>query len=150
MDIIPGTAEDGTLNETELMEWIEQVRKLAVEKDRAVVADITTGAVLAHASNDPEDNAWPHRAVRGVIESLKCQDIERGLSIERFNMRGIYSKAIYEGGAQERALAARYREWANCVRAQVPRVACMLDTIAKGWEEQGRREDLQAEQRKLE
>jgi hypothetical protein len=150
MDKIPGTAENGALDEVKLIEWIKEVRKLAAEKDRAVLADIKIGSVLAHAPNDPEDAAWPHRAVRGVIEGVDSKDIEHGLIVERYNMRGPYSKAFYEGGAKERELAALYRGWVNNARPQWPRMASVLDEIVKGWEKHGHREDLRAEQQKLE
>jgi hypothetical protein len=112
MEKIPGTAEDGTLNDMKLMEWIEEVRKLAAERDRIGVADSKIGAILAHSLVDPEDKAWPQMAVRGVIEDLDAKDVERGLMIERYNMRGVYSKALYEDGAKERALADQYKAWA--------------------------------------
>ena len=122
MDTIPGTAENGTLNEMKLMEWIEEVRKLAAERDRIGVADSKIGAILAHALVDPEDKAWPQMAVRGVIENLDAKDVECGLIFERYNMRGVYSKALYEGGAKERALADQYREWAACSRPRWPKL----------------------------
>ena len=63
-------------------------------------------------------------------------------------MRGVVTKALYEGGAQERKLAARYYEWANISRSRWPRVARVLDTIAKDWEKNAEREDTRAEQDK--
>jgi len=67
---------------------------------------------------------------------------------ERYNMRGTFSKNLYEGGAQERPLASQYHEWANVARIRWPRVARVLDSIAKGWEEDAEREDNRAEQDK--
>jgi hypothetical protein len=64
-------------------------------------------------------------------------------------MRGVYNKALYEGGDQERALAGQYRGWAAVARAHWPRMARVLDAIAEGWEEDARREDARAEQDKL-
>jgi hypothetical protein len=64
-------------------------------------------------------------------------------------MRGIYNKALYEGGDQERALADQYRRWADTSRARWPRMARVLETIAEGWEAYARREDAEAEQDKL-
>jgi aminoglycoside phosphotransferase (APT) family kinase protein len=63
MRTIPGAAEDGTLDGRKLMRWIEEVRKLAAERDRISVADSKIGAVLAHALVDPEDKgrSRPHR-----------------------------------------------------------------------------------------
>ena len=48
-----------------------------------------------------------------MIEHLAANDIDCGLEIERYNMRGIYSEALYEGGDQERALANENRGWAD-------------------------------------
>ena len=69
--------------------------------------------------------------------------------VERQNMRGFYSKGLYEGGAQERALAGQYRSWAKASKAQWPKVARMLERIAKSWEGQAKLEDERAEQRKI-
>jgi len=84
-----------------------------------------------------------------VIEHLAVDEIDRGLEIERYNMRGIYNKALYEGGDQERALANQYRAWADSSRARWPRMARVLETSAEGWEAYARREDAEAEQDKL-
>jgi hypothetical protein len=70
--------------------------------------------------------------------------------IEHYNMRGVHSKAPYEGGAQERVLADQYREWAACSRPRWPKMARVLEAITNHWEEDARREDLRAEQDKLE
>ena len=64
-------------------------------------------------------------------------------------MRGTFTKSLYEGGAQERALASQYRKWADISRSQWLRTADLLDNIAKGWETDAIREDERAEQDKL-
>jgi len=126
------------------------VRGRAAEKDRAVIADQKVGQILAHSTEDPEDGGWPQQVVRNVIERMASHQIERGLMLERFNMRGVYSKALYEGGDQERALASQYRDWARLSHSRWPRMARVLESIAEQWEEHGRREDERAEQQKLE
>lgn len=150
MDRIPGAKADGAIDETDLLNWINSVREKAQEKDRAIIADHHIGQILAHAPNDPKDEAWPHQAIRIVIEKLTAEQVEQGLKIERFNMRGIYHKALFEGGKQERALAAEYRDWASTIRAKWPRTAHVLEMIAQTWDENARREDLEAEQEKSE
>lgn len=67
--------------------------------------------------------------------------------IERFNMRGVYSKGLNEGGAQERELALQYRTWAG--QATFPRTIAMLERISRDWEESAKQEDILAAQRKL-
>ena len=118
------------------------------ELDRIEIADLHIGKILAKSPPDPGDNGWPHQIIRNVLESLNADDIDRGLITERYNIRGTVTKALYEGGAQERELAGRYHEWANISRLRWPRVARALDSIAKGWEQDAEREDNRAEQDK--
>jgi hypothetical protein len=150
MKRIPGQCEGARLDQEMLLEWIVEVRKLAAERDRAVIADLFIGKVLAQAAPDPDDGSWPHRVVRNVIEAAAAEELDRGLIMERFNMRGVYSKSLYEGGDQERELAEQYRDWAETCRREWPRTAHILDDIVKGWEENAQREDQRAEQRGLE
>jgi hypothetical protein len=149
MHEIPGLREGNQIDEGTLLLWIDEVRKEAAELDRAGVADEEIGQILAHAPEDPQDLAWPHRSVRTVLEKRQSEELERGIMVERQNMRGFYSKGLYEGGAQERALAGQYRSWAKASKAQWPKVARMLERIAKSWEGQAKLEDERAEQRKI-
>jgi hypothetical protein len=145
MDRISGRSEGNEIDEAVLLQWIYAVRNKAAERDRAAVADLKIGEVLAHAPHAPEDDGWPHRIVRNVVERLASDEIDQGLIIERYNMRGVYNKAMFEGGAQERDLASRYRAWADISRAHWPRMARVLEAIADGWEADARREDARAE-----
>jgi hypothetical protein len=146
---IPGQRTVNEIDEAVLFQWIYAVRNRGADRDRAAIADQQIGHILAHAPTDPEDTGWPHRSIRNVVEKLAADEIDRGLMVERYNIRGIYKKNLYEGGTQERALASKYRGWANISRTRWPRMARVLAAIAEGWEEDGRREDARAEQDKL-
>ena len=148
MNTVPGQGEEQVIDEGVLMQWVEAVRKKAAEVDREAVANERIGEILAHASIDLQDGAWPDQAVRNVIEELATDDVDRGLMIGRRNMRGVYMKDLYEGGAQERSLAGQYRAWAEISRVRWPRMARVLDEIAESWEGDARREDIRAEQEK--
>jgi alpha/beta superfamily hydrolase len=87
--------------------------------------------------------------VREVIEEVASDELDRGIQIERFNMRGVYSKDPYDGGGAERALAEQARQWADVVTAW-PRTSEMLSRVAKHWEHHAQREDIEAQQRLLE
>jgi hypothetical protein len=60
-------------------------------------------------------------------------------------MRGVYRKALFEGGVQERALAEETRSWAKAAGAW-PRTAAMLHDIARSWDAEAAREDERARQ----
>ena len=86
--------------------------------------------------------------MRQLLEELDSDEIERGLMIERFNMRGAHFKGAYEGGAQERVLAEQYRAWAKSM-PNWPRTTAILEKIAAGWDHQASQEDIRAEQDKM-
>lgn len=150
MNVIPGQGEGDQIDEAILLQWIKVARKKAADVDRAVITDQQIGAILAHTSDDPEDGGWPNQTIRNVIERLAADAIDQGLMIEHYNMRDVVTKALYEGGSQERVLADRYHHWANISRDQWPRMARVLEMMAKNLENDARREDIRAEQDKLE
>jgi hypothetical protein len=150
MDKIPGQLTENKLDEEVLLRWITTARAKAKEVDRAAIADQKVGDILAHSPLDSEDGGWPHRIIRNVIEKVSSDNIDLGIRIKRYNMRGTFSKQLYEGGAQERAIASQYHGWAEISRTQWPRTAQLLETIAQEWEYEARREDEHAEQDKLE
>ena len=140
---LPGFTEDGQ-NVNFLRNWIAETRDLARKADREVITDQQIGQMLAYAPSDSEDNAWPARPVRDVIEDCASNEIERGIGISRFNMRGVIRKAMYEGGGEERAFAAQYRTWAEAT-ASWPRTCAMLRRIAEDWERHAEQADTRAE-----
>lgn len=144
---LPGQT-DQEVDEPVLLAWCLNVRRLAGEQNRQAIADQLIGQVLAHAPLSPKDEAWPHEAVRSVIESLASTEVERGISIERMNMRGVFSKQIGEGGDQERALACQSRKWAD-VSSEFGRTNAMLQRIALSWDKYAERADTEAEQQSL-
>jgi hypothetical protein len=143
---VPGATPDG-IDAPTLGSWIAAVRHLGEETGRAAVTDNYIGRLLAHAPTD-RDGGWPHRAVRDQIELLKSDELERGIKLARYNMRGVHGKPIYEGGDQERALARDNFKNAELAGAW-PRTSVMLAAIAKSWEADAEREDVEAAQRKM-
>ena len=126
-----------------LLAWCQEVRLIAVEVDRVKISDQRIGALLAHAPSSQADGAWPHETVRAVIEHLSSEEVERGLAVERFNMRGVYSKAIGEGGQQERTLAKQCQNWATAMPGS-PRTSAILMGMAENWLREAERAEQSA------
>lgn len=145
---VPGVGEDASVDALALKAWIAEARTQAAERDRAVVGDLQIGRILAYTPTD-EDGAWPHHVVRNIIEELGSEDIERGIATELFNKRGVYRKAVFEGGAQEQVLAQEARGWARVAAVEWPRTARLLEDVSKQWQDKATREDESAEEDKL-
>lgn len=144
---LPGQSEN-SLDDGALKSWVEKAREIASQRDRAEIGDEYIGHFLAYAPMDPETGGWPHKGLCRLLEYLSADWIERGIEIERYNMRGIYSKSFDEGGQQERRLAKTYTDWAALI-PEYPRTSDMLQRVAEGWEGHASQADIRAEQRKL-
>lgn len=144
MERLPGCTDPDKPDKEGILLWINKVRERASEADRAYATDHTIGKILAHAPSG-EDDTWPHPVIGEVIEKLAAIEIEHGLEIERFNMRGAHWKALGEGGKQERDLALQYRDWANNMLPRCPRMARVLESVAKDWERHASEEDNEAD-----
>jgi hypothetical protein len=62
-----------------------------------------------------------------------------------FNQRGMSSRAVYEGGIQEREFAGTYAVAAAELANRWPATASALAKIAQGYEADARRQDVRAQ-----
>lgn len=141
--IVPGTQADGTVDGSALNEWLAEARRLLAEADRLDVGELQIGEVFAHAPEDP-DGTFPTLPVREALETYPNNRLERGFSTGLFNKRGVTSRGLTDGGAQEYALAAKYESWSIAVQATHPRTASVLRDMAETYRDEGRRNDEEA------
>lgn len=145
---IPGRGADGVIDEAALLAWVREARDLCREAKRLGPADARVGELFAHAPAD-DDGVWPCRPVRNTVQAIASSDLLSGLRTGLINKRGITSRGIYDGGQQERELAARYRAWADAQRARWPAVATALDEVADFYEREAEAHDDEAHRRRL-
>jgi hypothetical protein len=133
------TGPNGTVDTGYLLAWVAEARKLLTESDRLTPGEAAIGSVLAHVPPD-SDGVWPAAPVRDLVEELESDAFESGLRSAKINSRGPVTWSPTEGGANDRAFAAQFRDWAGRVADQ-PRTAAFLRMMADGDEAWGRRED---------
>jgi hypothetical protein len=133
-----------TLDEEELRAWVFEVRNLAREEGLPEIADTHIGQIFAY-SPDGTDGLWPHEVVRQLIEDLASDAVESGFAIQVFNNRGGFTRALGEGGEQERGLAERFARLAEKTIGRWYRTGSVLRRIAMEYETGSRREDERAE-----
>ncbi|MEU1238633.1 hypothetical protein ABZ399_31180 [Micromonospora aurantiaca] len=141
---LPGSV-DGHLPTTEdMLRWVESVREKLTASGRAHVLPRVLGSALSGALTD-DDGTWPSEPVRDVLEILRDTDLDRHLAVAKMNQRGVTGRGVYDGGAQERALADQYTATADRVRGRWPRSGALLDGLSRSYREDARREDRSAE-----
>lgn len=142
--LAPGLGHDGTVDVAKLTAWVASARKLAAAAGRAEVADLHIGEVLIHYPPGA-DGAWPHEAVRELLEEVGSESIERGIYTGIINSRGVVTRDIGAGGEQERLIAERHQKYAAVLADEWPRTSHLMKIIAVHYESDGRRMDIQGE-----
>ena len=138
--VVPGVREDGGIDGERLRQWVDEARNLLEKVDRLEVGERQIGEVLAHAPEDA-DGTFPALAVRDLLEAAPDDSLERGFAIGLFNLRGVSSRGMTDGGQQEYDLATKYESWAAAVQATHPRTALILRDLATDYRAEGRRND---------
>jgi hypothetical protein len=143
LERIPGQDEaTDELARRKLTEWIATVRRRCSELDRAEIADVCLGKLLARAP-EGKDGMWPNEVVRDVMEDLESEEISSGAHTGLYNSRGAHWRG--EGGGQERELAAKYRRWADGLNFSHPFVSSsLLTSMVETYEYEAERQDTEA------
>ena len=104
------------------------------------------GQILAYAPVG-EDGIWPAAPMREILDRPALREMRIGFARGTLNKRGVVSKAPDEGGEQERKLTAQFRRYAEGLITTHPYLAESLESIAKSYETEARREDDEAAMR---
>ncbi len=139
----PGRDDEGKVDAEALNEWVEGARKLLAEIDRADIGDSMIGTALAASPPDPSGE-WPGLAVRNLLEGLRKDAVDHGLSIAVHNQRGVTSRSPTAGGDQERELAENFRAQSHRFR-EWPRTSAIFVGLAQSYEHEADVEDREAE-----
>jgi transcriptional regulator with XRE-family HTH domain len=146
---IPGF-DNNQYDSDKLLSWIRESRKLAKEKQHSEMCDLQIGQLLAHAEGvDPSDNAWPPIQIRDAIEEVNTEQLTSGFETGKFNLRGVTTRSMSDGGNQERELARQYRRWADSCKVEWPTTAASLIRMAESYERYAVREDAEVDLRLL-
>ena len=127
---IPGTDAHGVVHAEPLTAWLDEVRALCARYGRAEDGDLSIGELLSRDQSD-DDGQWPCQAVCEALQWMSCGDVDEGFIAGTCNARGAVIRPVGEGGGQERALAAKYRGWAQQIAYEYPHVGSILERIAE-------------------
>jgi len=144
--LYPGVDEEGPERDRIALDWAREALRLTKTQHRRTVGEHEIGYVFARMP-EANDGVWPSLAARILLEEDQHPEISEGLHIGRVNQRGVVSKAIGEGGKQEREIASSYRKNARQLQAQYPRTAALLDGLARDYEREAERDDSRERRR---
>ncbi|HOV16961.1 MAG TPA: hypothetical protein PLF50_05670 [Candidatus Cloacimonadota bacterium] len=148
-DLIPGTKEDGTIDINLLKDWIEAVITSSNERGYYDIAMIEVGKVLSYSPSE-SNGQWPCDAVCKIIEFYNNDSINLNFKLGIENQRGVTSRGLYDGGAQERVLVEKYNKLSALIKDEYPIVSELLNDIAQDYDREAKREDIKAEKNRIE
>jgi hypothetical protein len=140
---VPGGGAGQGVDEKTLAAWVQKARAKADDRGLLEICDSRIGEIFAYAPEE-DDGSGLCVAVRDALEEIGTDEVFQGLAVGIYNKRGIVSRTLREGGAQERILAEKYRKFADASKIEWPKTAATLRRIADGYEDDARREDAQA------
>jgi len=145
VSVLPGS-DGGAIDSDRLNMWVGQAREMLKRAGRLRVGDNEIGSYLSRCA-EGSDGIWPHEAVRSVIEAVRSVEMDEGIHVGRMNSRGTTSRSPFDGGEQERLLAAKYTTDAQKIELSYPRTADILRGLARSYERDASREDQEVELR---
>ena len=144
---IPGTSMDGKVDAERLFDWLTETQQLCAQHNLAEKGELEIGQILSKSPIE-EDGSWPCLPVCQAMERVASQHIGTGFEIGVYNGRGVVVRGVEHNGAQERDLAAKYRDWAKLRAFEYPYVSSILESIATGYDRDAKQEDNQRKIRK--
>ena len=91
------------------------------------------GQLLARTTKDKEDDMYPSKAVRRIIEYYKSSELASSFKIEKYNQRGVHFIGI---GEEEQALYKKYNNWSNNMKIEYPYTAKILKELAETYKKE--------------
>ena len=135
---IPGTQPDGSIDKLQLINWVTLVRELATRSQCIHAVDPQIGSLLACF---PRDNHWPLDEICEIIDRINSESMISSFETDIYNSRGSYVKGVYEGGGQERSIAAYFQRIGEQISNKWPITASILFKLSDNYIENAKRED---------
>ncbi len=118
-----------------LLAYADELTNIAKERGYLGIAFDQFGKALASAPVGI-DGTWPHESVRAVLEQFGTSaELQEGFVIGRINLRGPTSRAIGDGGNQERQLAEQYRVWQRKLALSAPLTSGLLGRLSDNFDQ---------------
>lgn len=138
---VPGNVIDGKIDKESFFTWVKDIRCLAKEKDREVIADQAIGEWLSNWPIGKKLGCWPDPVIAELLEQNDCEDVRHGFYIGVRNSRGVTCRNPYDGGQQERDVAKQFRVFASYWEDSKPNLTELIKSLAKSYEREAREFD---------
>lgn len=138
----PGEGETDEAREETLYSWAKTALDGLADAGRLAMGTSELAKVLARVPG--HSGHWPCLAARRLLEERAGLDLASRMSIAKRNLRGMTSRAVGEGGRQERLLEQQYRDSSAALRIEWPTTSALLEELAQDYAFDAARQDAGA------
>lgn len=142
-EVQPGTNESGETDTKTFSEFVVATQEICRANDRIDVCNISLGEIIARGPTGA-DGVFPFEPARPVLDADENAKMLQGFHTGCFNKRGVVSRSMDDGGAQERDLSATYRGHSVAPATSFPRLSAALEGLAQTYDRHAVREDIDA------
>jgi hypothetical protein len=133
--------ENEQVDSERLSLWVEEARDRAGKVERLAAADETIGRVLRYLPAEKTSARWPSDVLSALLQRLASADIERGISMEVHNSRGVTTRSPLDGGTLERGEAELWRTRAASLPKKWSRAIALCNRLAESFDAQAANHD---------
>lgn len=127
-------------NNKNYQKWCDEFLKITKSLDREKIGFSVLGQLLARCGIDKDDDIFPIKNVRNIIEKYKNKTLSESFKIEKYNMRGVHYIGI---GEEEYALYEMYKNWSEETMMEFPETSKILNELAESYKQES---DMNREQ----
>lgn len=142
LDTMPCMAEDGTIDEKRLKDYIFTLRRLGEEKEKMSMVNHTIGKLLASYSTCT--NGCPPEIICDIIEDLNSTEVNDGFHAQIYNTLGFTVRGPFDGGDIEHNRAAKFYETAEKIQVMYPITAGIYRDLGTVYSNDANRYDTEA------
>ena len=133
--IVPGTNDEGFIDKDKFICWFEEMKNLALEKDRLEVSLLHFGQVLFYSPKS-KDGFWIDRNVAQLLNRDDADVIRRGYSLQAFNSVGVVN--VDSEGTEWLNLEKEWNKKAESTGPEYFRFVKTIRDIAQNFHEQAK------------
>jgi hypothetical protein len=143
-NMVPAADENGNVEPEAFTAWIDNALKGAADQNLGRFAEYHLGVLFARYARYRSWENWLPEPLLDVLDRPENDGLRDKFELGIRNSRGLTSRSPFDGGAQERRLAAHYRTLASNYESAHPRVASVLLCVAESYDWDAQRHDHNA------
>lgn len=123
--------KDDLIRKSKFQEWVKAIRDYWLridDKHNLDKVDSCIGLIISNSPIDKDDNIWPCKEVRDIIENIRSNALNKGIYLGLIGAQGAYF--IDKDCSNENRIIKKCQQWINRLLLY-PTITSILDSVIK-------------------